>query len=84
MLFRSEETKDGMEIYADLIVEKESEKAIVIGKRGSMISEISRYSEKSIGEYFQEPCFVKLLVKVVPDWRNNEKYLKKFGYDEEQ
>jgi len=79
-----EETKDGMEVYADLIVEKESEKAIVIGKRGSMISEISRYSEKSIGEYFQEPCFVKLLVKVVPDWRNNEKYLKKFGYDEEQ
>lgn len=79
-----EQEKDGIEVYADVIVEKESEKAIVIGSHGDMVSRISRYSEKSIGEYFQEPCYVKLLVKVVPDWRNSEKYLKKFGYDEEQ
>ena len=76
------EDEEGMEIFADIIVEKESEKAIVIGKGGKMISEICRYSEQSISSYFGMPVRCELLVKAIPDWRNQDKYLKKFGYEE--
>lgn len=75
-----DESEEGIEVYADLIVEKESEKAIVIGKRGKMIADISRYSEQSISSYFGKPAYCHLLVKVIPDWRNDDRYLKKFGY----
>lgn len=76
------EDEEGMEIFADIIVEKESEKAIVIGKGGKMIAEICRYSEQSISSYFGMPVRGELLVKAIPDWRNQDKYLKKFGYEE--
>lgn len=76
------EDEKGMEVYADIIVEKDSEKAIVIGKEGKMISEISRFSEESIGNYFGKRVYVNLMVKTIPDWRNSDRYLKKFGYEE--
>ena len=76
------EDEEGMEIFADIIVEKESEKAIVIGKGGKMIAEICRYSEQSISSYFGMPVRCELVVKAIPDWRNQDKYLKKFGYEE--
>lgn len=71
-----------IEVYADIIVEKESEKAIVIGNKGKMIKEISRFSEQAISSYFTLPCSVQLLVKCIPDWRNKDRYLKKFGFDQ--
>lgn len=76
------EENDLMEIVGNIIVEKNSEKAIVIGKQGSMISEISRYSEQSISSYFGMDVDLHLTVKVIPNWRNDDRYLKKFGYDE--
>ena len=76
------ETDAEMEVFADLIVEKESERAIVIGKNGKMISSIRRFSEQSIASYFGLKCSVELLVKAIPDWRNKDKYLKRFGYEE--
>jgi GTP-binding protein Era len=79
---KADEEDKTMEVYADIIVEKESEKAIVIGKQGRMIAEISKFSEESIGSYFGKKATVDLLVKCIPDWRNDEKYLKKFGYKE--
>ncbi len=77
-----DDDEERMEVYADIIVEKESEKAIVIGKNGRMISQISKYSEQAVSSYFgYSPC-CDLRVKVIPDWRNSDKYLKKFGYEE--
>jgi len=76
------EDEKGLEVYADIIVEKESEKGIVIGHNGKMISTISRYSEEAIGSYFGKPCYADLRVKVIPDWRNNDSFLRKFGYEE--
>lgn len=73
---------EDMEVFADIIVEKESEKAIVIGKAGKMISEITKYSEQSIHSYFGLPVHCEFLVKAIPDWRNQDKYLRKFGYEE--
>ncbi len=77
-----DDDEERMEVYADIIVEKESEKAIVIGKNGRMISQISKYSEQAISSYFGYETYCDLRVKVIPDWRNSDKYLKKFGYEE--
>ena len=77
-----EEKDEEMEVFADIIVEKVSEKGIVVGKNGRMISKIRQYSEKTIGEYFGVKTHVDLLVKAIPDWRNSDRYLRKFGYEE--
>lgn len=67
-------------IYADIIVEKDSEKAIVIGKNGQMLSLIRHHAEHSIQMFMQEPIALELYVRVVPDWRNNLAKLKEYGY----
>lgn len=77
-----DEDEEGLEVRANIIVDKDSEKGIVIGKNGQMISKISRFSENAISGYFAKPCYCDLVVKVIPDWRNSDKYLRKFGYEE--
>lgn len=77
-----EDEEDLMTVYADIIVEKQSAKAIVIGKNGSMISKIRKYSEDSLRSYFGVKSAVELHVKFIADWRNSDKYLRQFGYEE--
>lgn len=77
-----DEDEEGMEVRANIIVDKDSEKGIVIGKNGQMISKISKFSENAISGYFAKSCYCDLVVKVIPDWRNSDKYLRKFGYEE--
>jgi len=74
-----EESDEGITIYANILVEKESEKAIVIGKNGSMISKISKYSEAAIEGFIRKPVVVKLLVKVKENWRNDPRFLNSHG-----
>ena len=71
----------GWTVYADIIVEKESEKAIVIGRNGKMISKIRQYSEQSIASYFGLKTVVDLHVKCIPNWREQDRYLRQFGYE---
>lgn len=74
-----EEEDEGIAIRANILVERESEKAIVIGKRGAMIAKISKYSEDAIKGYVGKPVYVRLLVKVAPDWRNDDRFLQQHG-----
>lgn len=74
-----EDDPEGLFIRANIIVERESEKAIVIGHAGSMISKISKYSEEALKGFVGKPVGVKLLVKVVPDWRNDVRFLQAHG-----
>lgn len=67
-------------IYADIIVEKDSEKTIVIGKNGQMLSKIRHHAEHSIENFMQEKVELVLFVKVVEGWRDNPSKLKEFGY----
>ncbi len=73
---------DGIYVYADICVERESEKGIVIGKRGQMISKITKYSQDALHGFTGQNVYVELLVKVAKDWRNNPKFLKQHGYDD--
>lgn len=80
-IIKSEEDESGnLKIYADIIVEKKSEKAIVIGKNGSMISKIRRHAEYSISKFMMNETKLELYVKVVENWRDSPSRLKQYGY----
>lgn len=72
-----------LNIHASIIVERNSQKGIIIGKGGSMIKEIGTKARKDILHLLGTKVFLDLHVKVVKDWRNKEKELKAFGYTEE-
>lgn len=75
-----EKGKGKWHISADIIVEKDSQKAIMIGEKGSMIKHIGSESRKKIEDHLQMPVFLELFVKVREDWRDKSTYLRSFGY----
>lgn len=68
-------------IAAEVIVERDSQKNIIIGKGGSMIKKVGTYARQDIEEFLQKKVFLELFVKVIPDWRSRKNYLKSFGYE---
>ena len=69
-----------MHIKASIIVEKDSQKGIVIGANGKRIKEIGSKARQSIEALVKKHVFLELFVKVAEDWRNQESELIKFGY----
>ncbi len=67
-------------IQADIHVERESQKKIVVGKRGSMVKRIGIAARTKIEEFLESPVRLELFVKVTPNWTRNERLLKEFGY----
>ena len=70
-----------VQIYAAIIVERQSQKKIIIGKNGSLIKEIGTLARKDIVNLLGNKVYLELFVKVVPNWRDNKMMLKSFGYD---
>lgn len=68
-------------IYADIIVEKESQKIIVIGKNGKSIKNIGINARKKLEQFSGKKIFLKLEVIVKKGWSKNKKSLKEIGYD---
>ncbi len=68
-------------IMAEVIVEKESQKGILIGKNGAAIKKLGEKSRDAIEKFLEHPVFLELRVKVRENWRSDEKSLKFFGYD---
>jgi len=66
-------------VHATVFVERESQKGIVIGKRGSMIKQISTLARQEIEEMSGESVFLELQVKVEKNWRNNPDFLRYHG-----
>ena len=69
-----------IEITASIIVEKDSQRGIVIGKNGQRIKAIGQKARNSIERLLNKHVYLELLVKVQNDWRNNDKLLEAFGY----
>jgi len=69
-------------ISAEIIVERDSQKNIIIGTGGAMIKKVGTYARQDIEEFLDRKVFLDLHVKVIPDWRKKELYLKRFGYEE--
>ena len=67
-------------IRATLHVERESQKGIVIGRRGERLRQIGKAARQEIESFLDRPAFVELWVKVRSDWRNHDGALREFGY----
>lgn len=76
--------KKPMQIFASIIVEKDSQKGIVIGAGGKRIKEIGSQARQSIERLLGKHVFLELQVKVDEDWRNEPSSLKEYGYKYEK
>ena len=69
-----------IKIRAEIIVQRESQKAIIIGEGGKMIRQIGSEARKEIEKFLEQKIFLDLFVKVRPKWRENELFLREYGY----
>lgn len=69
-------------ISAEIIVERDSQKNILIGKGGASLKKVGMEARKDIEKFLEQKVFLETFVKVLPDWRSKKNYLKSFGYDQ--
>lgn len=67
-------------ISADIIVQRETQKGIILGHEGKMIKQLGTMARKDIEEFIGRKVFLELFVKVRPKWRDNELQLREYGY----
>jgi GTP-binding protein Era len=76
-----ESKEDGTDFIAcDIVVERDSQKAILIGKGGSALKALGTDARREIEAFLGRHVFLKLFVKTRPDWRDREGFLKEYGY----
>lgn len=78
--FKEDEAKDLIRIQAVIQVEKESQKAIIIGKKGAMLKEIGREARLEMEKFFASRIFLELFVRARKDWTRTESMLEELGY----
>ncbi len=69
-----------LKIGANIIVQRETQKSIIIGEGGRMIKKIGSEARKDIEKFVDQKVFLELFVKVRPKWRENDIFLKEYGY----
>jgi GTP-binding protein Era len=69
-----------IKVGADIIVQRETQKGIILGEGGKMIKQLGTLARKDIEEFLGSKVFLELFVKVRPKWRDNEMQLKEYGY----
>jgi GTP-binding protein Era len=74
------ESNDLIHIKALIIVERESQKGIIIGDKGMALKKIGSIARKDIEKFFEKKVFLEMFVKIEKDWRNRDLLLKRFGY----
>lgn len=74
------EEEEMYSIEAIINVVRESQKGIIIGKKGAALKRVGTQARKEMENFFQKKVFLKIFVKVDPSWRENKKELKRFGY----
>lgn len=74
------EGDDSTVIDATIYVEKDSQKGIIIGKKGSMIKQIGTAARQDLIAMLERPVHLELHVKVLKNWRSNEQFMKRMGY----
>jgi small GTP-binding protein len=72
--------KPVIHITASVVVERDSQKGIVVGKGGEIIKKVGIEARKKLEDFLQSQVYLELQVKVEKDWRKNEDILKQYGY----
>jgi GTPase len=67
-------------IRAEIIVQRDTQKGIILGEGGSMIKQLGTLARKDIEEFIGGKVFLELFVKVRPKWRDSELFLREYGY----
>ncbi len=80
--FKEDEAKNLIHVKATINVEKDSQKGIIIGKRGAMLKELGTKARLEMEQFFASRVFLELFVRVARDWTNDPKMLREFGYME--
>ena len=75
------EGEDRYDISAVIYVMRDSQKGIIIGKGGQMLKKVGTRARLDMEEFFQKKVYLNMYVKVDPDWRENKKELRRFGYE---
>ena len=76
------EGEERYEISAVIYVMRESQKGIIIGKKGAALKKVGTEARIDMEDFFQKKVFLSLYVKVDPDWRESRRELRRFGYEE--
>ena len=75
------EGEERYEISAVIYVMRESQKGIIIGKKGAALKKVGTEARLEMEDFFQKKVFLSTFVKVDPDWRESRKELRRFGYE---
>ena len=78
--YKEETTID--RIRATIYVARDSQKGIIIGHKGSMLKKVGTQAREELEKFLGKKVFLEMFVKVNPDWRNNDRQLRRFGYKE--
>lgn len=81
---RDEENEDKIHVAATIIVERDSQKGIVIGKRGALLKEVGIRARKDIEMLLGSKVYLELWVKVQKDWRNKSTHLRDLGFRDDE
>ncbi|GIN96323.1 GTPase Era [Siminovitchia terrae] len=81
---KKEDNKELIHVMATIVVERDSQKGIVIGKQGKMLKEIGQRARKDIENLLGSKVFLELWVKVQKDWRNKATHLRDFGFRDDE
>ena len=77
---RFKEDMNLISLEAEIFVERDSQKGIIIGHKGESLSKVGKEAREELEKFFDKKVFLKLFVKVRKDWRSKENDLKRFGY----
>ena len=75
------EDDGNIHIKSLIIVERESQKGIIIGHRGQALKKVGMMARKDLEKFFDKKVFLEMFVKVESDWRNRDNMLRNFGYE---
>jgi len=76
------EDEDIIRINSVIMVERETQKGIIIGHKGSAIKRVGQEARKDLEKFFGKQIYIELFVKVNKNWRSNESQLRRFGYNQ--
>ena len=77
-----EEKKDIININVDIIVDRDAIKKIIIGKQGSRLKKVGTLARKDIEELLGKKVYLELYVKTIKNWRDKDKYINEFGFND--
>jgi GTPase len=81
---RDEENENMIRVQATIMVERDSQKGIVIGKKGALLKQVGTEARKDIEMLLGSKVYLELWVKVQKDWRNKQAHLRDFGFRDDE